>query len=96
MILRDLQKYGHRPIVLIGDRTSKVGNPSGKDDSRLLLNDEMVKVNTNGISGSEVPSLSPRKLVTSTNTVVRDFNVEIITSCWKLLIYATKQCTSSN
>lgn len=50
MILRHLQQSGHRPIVLIGGGTSKVGDPTGKDESRLLLNDEMIKKNTDGIS----------------------------------------------
>ena len=50
MILRHLQKSGHRPIVLIGGGTSKVGDPTGKDESRLLLTDEKIKENTDGIS----------------------------------------------
>lgn len=50
MILRHLQKSGHRPIVLIGGGTSKVGDPTGKDESRQLLTDEIIKKNTNGIS----------------------------------------------
>ena len=50
MILRHLQKSGHRPIVLIGGGTSKVGDPTGKDESRKLLDDEMIQHNTDGIS----------------------------------------------
>jgi len=50
MILRHLQKSGHRPIVLVGGGTSKVGDPTGKDESRLLLTDEIIKNNTDGIS----------------------------------------------
>jgi len=50
MILRHLQKSGHRPIVLIGGGTSKVGDPTGKDESRKLLDDEGVARNTAGIS----------------------------------------------
>ncbi len=50
MILRHLQKSGHRPIVLIGGGTSKVGDPTGKDESRVLLDDEGVARNTAGIS----------------------------------------------
>ena len=50
MILRHLQQSGHRPIVLIGGGTSKVGDPTGKDESRIMLNDEMIQQNTNGIS----------------------------------------------
>lgn len=50
MILRHLQQSGHRPIVLVGGGTSKVGDPTGKDESRMLLTDEIIKQNTDGIS----------------------------------------------
>jgi len=50
MILRHLQKSGHRPIVLIGGGTSKVGDPTGKDESRKLLTDDVILANTRGIS----------------------------------------------
>jgi len=50
MILRHLQKSGHQPIVLIGGGTSKVGDPTGKDESRKMLDDEGVARNTAGIS----------------------------------------------
>lgn len=50
MILRHLQKSGHKPIVLIGGGTSKVGDPTGKDESRMLLDDSMILKNTQGIS----------------------------------------------
>ncbi len=50
MILRHLQNSGHKPIVLIGGGTSKVGDPTGKDESRVMLNDEIIKKNTDGIS----------------------------------------------
>ena len=50
MILRHLQKSGHRPVVLIGGGTSKVGDPTGKDESRKLLDDDAIQKNTDGIS----------------------------------------------
>ena len=37
MMLRRLQQAGHKPIVLMGGGTTKVGDPSGKDESRKLL-----------------------------------------------------------
>src|SRR5205823_12176952 len=40
MTLRRLQQTGHRPIVLMGGGTTKVGDPSGKDESRKLLSEE--------------------------------------------------------
>jgi tyrosyl-tRNA synthetase len=45
MILRRLQQAGHRPIVLMGGGTTKVGDPSGKDESRKLLTDEEIDAN---------------------------------------------------
>jgi len=50
MILRHLQQSGHRPIVLVGGGTSKVGDPTGKDESRVMLTDDIIKKNTDGIS----------------------------------------------
>ena len=49
MMLRHLQKCGHRPIVLMGGGTTKIGDPSGKDDARQLLSDEDIKQNKEGI-----------------------------------------------
>jgi tyrosyl-tRNA synthetase len=37
MVLRWLQKTGHKPIILLGGGTTKVGDPSGKDEARKLL-----------------------------------------------------------
>ncbi|MGE0651794.1 MAG: tyrosine--tRNA ligase, partial [Alphaproteobacteria bacterium] len=39
MVLRWLQRTGHRPIALMGGGTTKVGDPSGKDESRQLLDE---------------------------------------------------------
>jgi tyrosyl-tRNA synthetase len=49
MMLRKLQQSGHRPIVLIGGGTTKVGDPSGKDESRKLLSDAEIAANVAGI-----------------------------------------------
>ena len=45
MLLRRLQQTGHRPIVLMGGGTTKVGDPSGRDDSRQLLTDAEINAN---------------------------------------------------
>ena len=45
MMLRRLQQAGHRPIVLMGGGTTKVGDPSGKDESRKLLTDADIQAN---------------------------------------------------
>jgi len=50
MILRLLQKHGHTPVVLVGGGTTKVGDPSGKDESRKLLDDDAIAGNIAGIS----------------------------------------------
>ena len=50
MILRHLQQAGHRPIVLVGGGTSKVGDPTGKDESRVMLGQEDIERNIAGIS----------------------------------------------
>jgi tyrosyl-tRNA synthetase len=49
MLLRKLQQTGHRPIVLIGGGTTKVGDPSGKDEARKLLTDAEIGANVAGI-----------------------------------------------
>jgi tyrosyl-tRNA synthetase len=49
MMLRRLQQAGHRPIVLMGGGTTKVGDPSGKDEGRKLLTDEDIARNLAGI-----------------------------------------------
>lgn len=49
MMLRKLQQTGHRPIVLIGGGTTRVGDPSGKDTSRQMLLDDEIDENIAGI-----------------------------------------------
>jgi tyrosyl-tRNA synthetase len=49
MILRLLQKHGHKPLVLLGGGTTKIGDPSGKDESRQILTDEKIQDNLSGI-----------------------------------------------
>ncbi len=45
MMLRRLQQAGHKPIVLMGGGTTKVGDPSGKDESRKMLGPDDIKAN---------------------------------------------------
>jgi tyrosyl-tRNA synthetase len=49
MLLHWLQQTGHRPIALMGGGTTRVGDPSGKDESRRLLTDEAINDNLKGI-----------------------------------------------
>ena len=50
MLLRRLQQAGHKPIALMGGGTTKIGDPSGKDESRKLLTTETIAANIAGIS----------------------------------------------
>jgi tyrosyl-tRNA synthetase len=49
MLLRRLQQTGHRPIVLMGGGTTRIGDPSGRDEARRLLSDEEIAANMAGI-----------------------------------------------
>ena len=49
MLLRRLQQTGNRPIVLMGGGTTKIGDPSGKDEGRKLLTEELINTNIAGI-----------------------------------------------
>ena len=49
MMLRRLQQTGHKPIVVMGGGTTKIGDPSGKDESRKLLTSEIIDDNIGSI-----------------------------------------------
>ena len=49
MCLRLFQKYGHRPIVLLGGGTTRIGDPSGKDKTRKILNEKEIDKNIKNI-----------------------------------------------
>ena len=49
MILRLLQKHGHKPVVLMGGGTTRIGDPSGRDESRQMLTDAQIAANMAGI-----------------------------------------------
>ena len=57
MILRLLQKHGHRPLVLLGGGTTRIGDPSGKDESRRMLSDDEIEANMAGIRRCFTPFL---------------------------------------
>jgi len=52
MLLRLFQRTGNRPVALIGGGTTKVGDPSGKDEARQLLTEEIIEANKAGIRRS--------------------------------------------
>lgn len=45
MMMRWLQKYGHKPIALVGGATGRIGDPSGRDKGRPVLTDEVLAKN---------------------------------------------------
>ena len=49
MILKLMQKYGHRPIILMGGGTTLIGDPSGKDTTRKIINSQKIKKNIKSI-----------------------------------------------
>jgi tyrosyl-tRNA synthetase len=52
MILRLLQQHGHKPIVIIGDGTTTIGDPTGKNEARKILTKQEIEVNIQGIQKS--------------------------------------------
>ncbi|MCH8172727.1 MAG: tyrosine--tRNA ligase [Proteobacteria bacterium] len=61
MMLRHFQKCGHQPIVLMGGGTTRVGDPSGKTESRKLLSAEDIKQNIKGIEKNFINLLNVSK-----------------------------------
>ena len=57
MLLRLLQRHGHRPVVLMGGGTSRIGDPSGREEARQLLTDARIEENRKGILASLTPFL---------------------------------------
>ena len=49
MCLRMLQKYGHQPIVLLGGGTTRIGDPSGKEETRKILSNKEIEYNIKNI-----------------------------------------------
>ena len=49
MIMRLFQKYGHNPIVLIGKGTTRIGDPSGKDETRKMLSEKEIDQNADNL-----------------------------------------------
>ena len=45
MILKLMQKHGHQPIILLGGGTTLIGDPSGKEETRKILNTDVIKTN---------------------------------------------------
>ena len=52
MLLRWFQKYGHKPIALVGGATARIGDPSGRDKGRPMMSDEQIAHNSAGLRKS--------------------------------------------
>ncbi len=57
MLMRLAQRHGHRPVVLLGGGTTRIGDPSGKDESRQMLDDAAIAANMAGIAANFAPYL---------------------------------------
>ncbi len=68
MIMKLFQKYGHVPIILIGKGTTKIGDPSGKDETRKMLTDD--EINENGKNLEKV--FSKFLNMSENKTLIRD------------------------
>jgi len=49
MMLRRLQQTGHKPVVVMGGGTTRIGDPTGRDESRKMLTDEVIEANIQSI-----------------------------------------------
>ena len=52
MMMRWLQKYGHKPIMLVGGATGRIGDPSGRDTGRPMMDEETLTKNVAGLKKS--------------------------------------------
>ncbi|MDR0741397.1 MAG: tyrosine--tRNA ligase [Rickettsiales bacterium] len=52
MMMRWLQKFGHRPLLLVGGATGRIGDPSGRDSGRPMMTEETLKKNIAGLKKS--------------------------------------------
>ena len=55
MLMRLMQRHGHRPVVLMGGGTTRIGDPSGKDEARQMLSDAAIGHNMAGIQSCIEP-----------------------------------------
>ncbi len=55
MLMRLMQKHGHKPVALMGGGTTRIGDPSGRDETRKMLTDAQIAANMAGIQASIAP-----------------------------------------
>ena len=73
MIMRLFQKYGHTPIILIGTGTTRIGDPSGKDETRRILSDDEIIKNAKNLKIVFDKYLS---LGTKNNNAIIEYNAK--------------------
>jgi len=64
MLMRLMQRHGHRPVALMGGGTTRIGDPSGKDEARQMLDDTAIAANMAGIRACLEPFV-PGVIVTN-------------------------------
>ena len=79
MCLRLLQKHGHRPIVLLGGGTTRIGDPSGKDKTRIILSEEEIEKNIKNIEKIlknflDVKDPNTKPIFVNNHTWLKDLN----------------------
>ena len=79
MCLRLLQKHGHQPIVLLGGGTTRIGDPSGKDKTRKMLEENEIEKNIR-IDGSIIRYLTVKYKKLDTKNAVSYTHLTLPTS----------------
>ena len=77
LMLRHLQQAGHRPIVVIGGGTTKVGDPSGKDESRQLLTQEKIDENNKVDTDKEIETYT-NKFIKRMESNLANFSYNVV------------------
>ena len=67
MLLRLMQKHGHRPVALMGGGTTRIGDPSGKDEARQMLSDAQIASNMAGLRACIGPFVDLQRGIEANN-----------------------------
>jgi tyrosyl-tRNA synthetase len=78
MLLRLLQKHGHRPVVLIGGGTTRIGDPSFREEARQLLTEAQIAANMAGIAKVFTPFLRDVTMVNNADWLDRLGYIELL------------------
>jgi tyrosyl-tRNA synthetase len=78
MLLRLLGRHGHAPVVVLGGGTTRIGDPSGKDESRQMMTDERIAANCAGITAVLTPFLGEVRFVNNADWLDRLGYIEML------------------